>query len=427
MANENSINKKGLSGLVEQINDTFIRKDSEIEADKLKTPVKIFGQDFDGTEDISDTIYAYSMLSPDSRDIIVTDTDNTDVLKIGSDYGKTYLESYKTYIKEIYANSINSNNGRNFIVAQEDSDLIEIGEEFSTTTIRSGVTNVNTLFVNETIELKQLNGQNFYTFANMSIDKGEHILVLNPDNLDTYFYGNIEVKDTFTAGQIITHNIRIWDEILSIANSNDEILATINGKDNNVHIYGDLTVDGNIEASNINEIESKLEGVTKAVDDSNIYKGISIDDDYGLLYVETTPSNVKAQWLNIAFVDGLKISHVQYDEDDINSGKIQNVGITIDTNIVATKEDVNKFQPISLDFIDNLFDSKEWELWLIDCGDAKLQVIKKIKELAGIELSDAKNLAESAPVLIKSFDTYGEALKAKVQFDEIEDCITEIK
>jgi large subunit ribosomal protein L7/L12 len=55
----------------------------------------------------------------------------------------------------------------------------------------------------------------------------------------------------------------------------------------------------------------------------------------------------------------------------------------------------------------------EYEVWLMECGPSKLQVVKDIKEITGLGLRDAKDIADAAPSLIRKGCMNAEAHRLK--------------
>ena len=73
-------------------------------------------------------------------------------------------------------------------------------------------------------------------------------------------------------------------------------------------------------------------------------------------------------------------------------------------------------------FTDLRFNADEWEIpydvWLISAGSNKIQTIKTVKDTCGYDLSEAKAIVESAPVILKENITKDEADKFAATFSE---------
>ncbi len=62
-------------------------------------------------------------------------------------------------------------------------------------------------------------------------------------------------------------------------------------------------------------------------------------------------------------------------------------------------------------------DHKTFDVYLMECDKNKIKTIQEIRLLKHMELSDAKALAESAPVVIASGLSKDNALNVKLRFD----------
>jgi len=60
----------------------------------------------------------------------------------------------------------------------------------------------------------------------------------------------------------------------------------------------------------------------------------------------------------------------------------------------------------------------EFDVILTSAGQAKLQVVKLVKELAGVSLKDAKGLVDAAPKALKEGVSKEEAESLKTQLEE---------
>jgi len=60
----------------------------------------------------------------------------------------------------------------------------------------------------------------------------------------------------------------------------------------------------------------------------------------------------------------------------------------------------------------------EFDVILTSAGQAKLQVVKLVKELAGVSLKDAKGLVDAAPKALKEGISKEEAESLKTQLEE---------
>lgn len=91
----------------------------------------------------------------------------------------------------------------------------------------------------------------------------------------------------------------------------------------------------------------------------------------------------------------------------------------VEVNQIAT--------PISLEYIDSKFNPEgNNNLWLIRYKTLT-GIVNIVRNICGLGLQDAKTLIESAPCLIRHFDTLEEAVEAKAQLDAVEGTVTEIR
>ena len=60
----------------------------------------------------------------------------------------------------------------------------------------------------------------------------------------------------------------------------------------------------------------------------------------------------------------------------------------------------------------------EFNVILVDCGDKKINVIKEVRAITGLGLTEAKTLVESAPKAIKEGVSKDEAEKVKKQLED---------
>jgi len=61
----------------------------------------------------------------------------------------------------------------------------------------------------------------------------------------------------------------------------------------------------------------------------------------------------------------------------------------------------------------------EFDVILVAFGDSKLEVIKRVREITGLGLKEAKDLVDAAPKAIKQAVTKDEADKIKTQITEV--------
>lgn len=213
------VKSSGNSTQISLNTDTDTTLPDYIEADKLKTPVKIFGEEFDGSKDIGNTRIQLS--NGFNWDTVLQRYNNNSII-LGSNYS-TFQNLY-----------IRTENG-----------YIEIDDE---------------------------NG-----------------IILNPSN----HYQDAQVK-----------------------------------------VNGSLKVTDNITAPNISTIESKLEGVTKAADDSKVIKSFHVMDKDGDFDDNLYPEEVglgEGGAVNFSYRDGFVLTN--NDKHSLN--------ISIDTNYLATRDYVN--------------------------------------------------------------------------------------
>lgn len=71
-------------------------------------------------------------------------------------------------------------------------------------------------------------------------------------------------------------------------------------------------------------------------------------------------------------------------------------------------------------------EQSEFDVILVSPGDKKIQVIKIIRDLTGLGLKEAKEIADTAPKAVKTAVSKEEAEKLKVQF-EAEGATIELK
>lgn len=71
-------------------------------------------------------------------------------------------------------------------------------------------------------------------------------------------------------------------------------------------------------------------------------------------------------------------------------------------------------------------EQSEFDVILVSPGDKKIQVIKIIRDLTGLGLKEAKEIADTAPKAVKTGVSKEEAEKLKVQF-EAEGATIELK
>jgi len=64
-------------------------------------------------------------------------------------------------------------------------------------------------------------------------------------------------------------------------------------------------------------------------------------------------------------------------------------------------------------------DVEKFEVYMVDSGQAKLLVVKLIKETFGLGLRDAKYCVDNIPCLLAENFTYNDAKKIKRDFEEI--------
>ena len=69
-------------------------------------------------------------------------------------------------------------------------------------------------------------------------------------------------------------------------------------------------------------------------------------------------------------------------------------------------------------------DYDDFDLILEDGGPKKIEVIKEIRALKGLDLKEAKDLVEAAPILILGKVTERVALAAKVNLEEVGAMVT---
>lgn len=121
--------------------------------------------------------------------------------------------------------------------------------------------------------------------------------------------------------------------VLMRFHSEDRLLE-IGEEANKIYIYHDIESDSNISTKNITEIESKLEGVTKAAEDSEVVKTILISGNNSELN-ETIFPDARNSEIGIDFGTGLFVE----------GGEIFNSNSTFrvsaDTDYLATKESVD--------------------------------------------------------------------------------------
>ena len=74
---------------------------------------------------------------------------------------------------------------------------------------------------------------------------------------------------------------------------------------------------------------------------------------------------------------------------------------------------VNPYKQVLEPNIPEPQEQTEYDVWLMECGPSKLQVVKDIKEITGLGLRDAKDIADAAPSLIRKGCMNAEAQRLK--------------
>jgi large subunit ribosomal protein L7/L12 len=82
--------------------------------------------------------------------------------------------------------------------------------------------------------------------------------------------------------------------------------------------------------------------------------------------------------------------------------------------ISATFYNVGTYVPIA-----RAASEEECELRLLDCGHSKLMVVKTIKEIFGLGLREAKQMADSVPCTLRDSTSVREAEELEAKFEEI--------
>ena len=74
---------------------------------------------------------------------------------------------------------------------------------------------------------------------------------------------------------------------------------------------------------------------------------------------------------------------------------------------------VNPYKQVLEQNIPEPQEQTEYDVWLMECGPSKLQVVKDIKEITGLGLRDAKDIADAAPSIIRERCMNAEAQRLK--------------
>jgi ribosomal protein L7/L12 len=142
-----------------------------------------------------------------------------------------------------------------------------------------------------------------------------------------------------------------------------------------------------------------------------------LDED---LIVEKTVEN-EAQIedaLNNATTVKSNDEEISIDSTDVSNDNVDKISVLEDATNAA---EINELEKGRVDTEENL-DSEEEEdnvfsVFLVDSGNQKLQIVKLLKEIAGIGLKEAKDLVDSAPIIVLSNLSEDEAKKIKEVFE----------
>lgn len=267
---------------------------------------------------------------------------------------------------------------------------------------------------------------------------------------DFYLYGNNSYNGE--TDEILHYS----DGDLYIGNGNSE---------DTVRINQDLTILGNITAENVKSIESKLEGVTKAADDSKVVKGIfdadtgvtaypkdgiitldcidgiSFNTDNSTISISAdtnylaTKQDLKSKANDSEVIKGIFVDGGSQGTDDIHissdfRGEIELyprkgiifsqegshiLGIEVDTNDIATKQSVDDLKQ-SVDLLvngetaDNAFNTlKEVDTWIKSHEEEAADIISDVNEIKGnyVKTDDERLLDSEAAFFTNEMAKYG--------------------
>lgn len=387
-----------------------------IEATKLKTPIMLWGNEFDGSKSITEKLdvngnvkaaqFKTSSLSL-AGDAIVIDN-SSGVFKISQAGITHYTFNNKG---NLTIDGVLKVEGNKVAATQEyvdeatkniDRTLYKVVTEFDpNSTPSEGLENKIILVPNGEEE-----GDNLYDEYIWKGDKWEKLgskvgidltdvtatklklaepIKLWGQNFDgsNNITGVITPNGIIAASSIFGFDTREGKHIIYLDDSKKSI--TIGNNDYSVAVNSTITSTNNITAPNISEIESKLEGVTKAADDSEVIKGI-------YAYDWETSDDI---WIN-PFLNGIELS--SSDNSIIYSSIEKHIlRINVNTDIIATRDYVDdkiNFLVNSEGGLEDSFDTlKEVDTWIKEHEGEAASIIEDINEIKAdyIKSTDVAN------------------------------------